>query len=109
MADGWAIGGPRRAAGWPRKGRLRGIFKYVCATHTDMGQKTLGVRQTTYDRMVRHKQDGEGFSDLIERLLDLDRPSSRLLAIVGSMGDEEADWMREQVRAGRASDFGRHP
>ena len=35
-----------------------------------MGTKTIGLRDDVYDRLKARKQDGESFTELVNRLLD---------------------------------------
>ena len=68
--------------------------------HTQIGSKTIGLREETYDCLERATGDDESFSDVIDRLLGTDDPP--LEGIVGLLSDEEAARLHEHSRAFRA-------
>lgn len=58
-----------------------------------MGTKTVRLDETLYERIEAHKQEGETFSETIERLID----EYSLLDFAGGYTKEEADRHRELI------------
>ncbi|MFP8955980.1 antitoxin VapB family protein [Natrialbaceae archaeon A-CW3] len=62
-----------------------------------MGSKTISLRTETYRRLHREKQEGESFSDVVDRLLvdDRENPLAELIGLVD--GDELESVRRESM------------
>lgn len=66
-----------------------------------MGSKNVSLREDIYRRLKEEKDEDESFSDVIERLLD--RGDHPLYDLIGVLGDEEAERVREQSEEFRRS------
>lgn len=58
-----------------------------------MGTKNVRLEEDVYERIKSKKQEGETFSEAVERLIG----GSSLLDLVGILSDEEAEEMREVI------------
>lgn len=68
-----------------------------------MGSKTIGLREDVYDRLRARKEEGESFTDLIDRILDESQPDWR--DAHGSLDgtDEEVEELLEYATESRES------
>ena len=46
------------------------MFFVYAYTNTDMGTKTIGVKDEVYNRLAAEKHEDESFTDTIDRLID---------------------------------------
>lgn len=70
-----------------------------------MGSKTISLREETYRRLDRAKQEGESFSDVVDRLLVED--DDPLQELVGLVDDDELEGVRQASSTFRAEVGGR--
>lgn len=60
----------------------------------ETGYRNVRLTEDAYERLKSRKQEGESFSDTVERLAG----ERSLLELVGVLSDEEAAEMREAIR-----------
>jgi predicted CopG family antitoxin len=68
------------------------LHTYVCMSDTEY--RNIRLTKDAYDRLKRHKQEGESFSDTVERLAG----ERSLLELAGVLTDDEAERMRDAIR-----------
>ena len=64
-----------------------------------MGTETIGIREDVYERLKARKREGEGFTDLVDRILDdatADWPEG-----FGTLLEEDADELEGIVEKSR--------
>lgn len=71
-------------------------------TGTQMTSKTISLKEETYDRLRRARGADESFSDVIDRLLEVDDDSHPLYGLVGLATESDLDRIRERSREFRA-------
>jgi predicted CopG family antitoxin len=64
-----------------------------------MGTKTIGIKESVYDRLAAAKRPGESFSDVIDRLLD--EMAGDWRTGFGAYSEREATDLREAVERHR--------
>lgn len=62
-----------------------------------MGTKTISLAEDAYERLKRHKREGESFSDVVRRLTG----DVSLAEYYGALDDETADELEESVASRR--------
>lgn len=77
------------------------IYKYDKYTDTQMGSKTISIKDDTYHRLDRLKGTDESFSDVIDRLMDHDAGETPLAGLIDMLDTEEAAALRDRSRAYR--------
>lgn len=76
-----------------------------------MGSKNISIRDDVYRKLKDSKQEGESFSDAIERLMAAREGEHPLYDLVGMLDDEEAERLRDsanQFREQVDEEMGRH-
>jgi predicted CopG family antitoxin len=68
-----------------------------------MGSKNISLREDAYRRLADAKEEGESFSDAIDRLLRRRDGNHPLYDLVGLVDDEEAAEIRERAGSFRES------
>ncbi|MBS1263933.1 MAG: hypothetical protein MAG715_01128 [Methanonatronarchaeales archaeon] len=68
-----------------------------------MAQKTIGIREGVYQRLRALKGEDESFSDLIDRLVEGDKPADELLKFRGAWRSHgvDAESLKEELRRDR--------
>ena len=62
-----------------------------------MATKTLTITEDAYERLAKHKEKNESFSDVIVKTF----PKHSLLELVGILSHKEADEMRKHIAENR--------
>ncbi len=65
-----------------------------------MGTKTVRLEEDVYERVRSKKRDDETFSEAIDRLTS----GASLLDLQGTLGDEDAEDVREAIAESRDAD-----
>ncbi|WP_238717319.1 antitoxin VapB family protein [Natronorubrum halophilum] len=68
---------------------------------TQMGSKTVSIKDETYRRLSRKKRDDESFSDAIDRLLAED-DTNPLRELIGLVDEDELETVRNRSDKFRA-------
>lgn len=84
-----------------RRGDRANAFTDVCIG-TNIGSKTISIREEVYERLRRRKQEGESFADVIDRLMGDDEDP---LSGFGAFSDTEIDEELERVEREMDEDF----
>ena len=71
------------------------LYKDVEYTDTQMGSKTISIKDSTYDRLKARKSADESFSDAIDRLVNARDERHPLFDLVGLLDEEELENVRE--------------
>lgn len=69
--------------------------------YTDMGSKTVSIRDDVYRRLKDAKSEDESFSDAIDRLLGSSEGDHPLFDLVGLLDREAAERVRAESRVFR--------
>lgn len=70
-------------------------------THMCMATKTITIMEDAYELLLRQKEEGESFSEVLRRVLHKQDKRAQLESVFGAWSDETAKDVKKSIEEGR--------